>query len=218
MIPMRTDDAVTNLEEYCRFGEDRVYLFMAIARTKENPQLTSGSEVVFREVIKNEQDIRRKYDKLHCTAQEYRADSGEPLTFRLYITANPRNTLDAYFNFRQRMNGWVQDRLNGDDAVMRKFKRLDSYWKSELQKPEARDETLFVFDLDDATEDDLYQLNSALKAYTEVVTWQETPNGYHIVTEPFNYNELETDVEYELKTDGLLFVEYLSVVEERDSV
>lgn len=70
----------------------------------------------------------------------------------------------------------------------------------------------------DATEDDLYQLNSALKAHTEVVTWQETPNGYHIVTEPFNYNELETDVEYELKTDGLLFVEYLSVVEERDSV
>lgn len=215
---MRTDDAVTNLEEYCRFGEDRVYLFMAIARTKENLQLTSGSEVVFREVIKNEQDIRRKYDKLHCTAQEYHADSGEPLTFWLYITANPRNTLDAYFNFRQRMNSWVQDRLNEDDAVLQKFKRLDSYWKSELQKPEARDETFFVFDLDDATEDDLYQLNSALKAHTEVVTWQETPNGYHIVTEPFNYNELETDVEYELKTDGLLFVEYLSVVEERDSV
>lgn len=39
----------------------------------------------------------------------------------------------------------------------------------------------------------------------------ETPNGYHIVTEPFNYNDLETDVEYELKTDGMLFVEYLSV-------
>lgn len=31
--------------------------------------------------------------------------------------------------------------------------------------------------------------------------------------EPFNYNELETGVEYELKTDGLLFVEYLSVVQ-----
>lgn len=31
--------------------------------------------------------------------------------------------------------------------------------------------------------------------------------------EPFNYNELETGHEYELKTDGLLFVKYLSVVD-----
>lgn len=53
---------------------------MAIARKKENPQITSGTEVVFREVIKNEQDLRRKHDKLRSSAEEYRADSGDRLT------------------------------------------------------------------------------------------------------------------------------------------
>lgn len=112
------------------------------------------------------------------------------------------------------MNGWVKDRLNGDDAALQKFKRVDSYWKSELQKPAARDETFFVFDLDEVSEDEFGQLHSTLLDYTAIETWREPPNGYHIVTEPFNYNDLETDVEYELKTDGMLFVEYLSIAED----
>lgn len=136
--------------------------------------------------------------------------------FRLYITANARNTRDAYFNFRQRMNSWVKNQIKRDDTAPRKFKQLDSYWKSELQKPEARDETFFMFDLDDVSSDAFDQLHSKLREQTATKTWTETTNRYHIVTEPFNYNNLETDVEYELKTDGLLFVEYLSVVEERD--
>lgn len=207
---MSTDEVVADLLDYCEFTKDRVYIFMAIARRKENPQLTAESEVVFREVSKNEQDIRRKYGKLKAIATDYQDDSGQRLTFRLYITVNARNTLDGYFNFRRRMNSWAEDRIRGDEAATRKFKRVDGYWKSELQKPEARDESGFLFDMDDVTEEERRHLLSTLQEYTEVITWRETPNGYHIVTAPFNYNELETDIEYELKKDDLLFIEYLS--------
>jgi hypothetical protein len=182
---------------------------MAIARKKENPQITSGTEVVFREVVKDERDLRRKYDKRQSTAQQYRADSGDPLTFRLYITANARNTVDTYFNFRQRMNGWVKDRIQEDEAAPRKFKRLDNYWKSELQRDKARDETRFLFDIDHPAEAERDQLVHDLTEHTDVILTQETPNGWHVLTEPFNYNDLDTDIDYELKTDGMLFVTYL---------
>lgn len=181
---------------------------MAIARKKENPSITSSSEPVFREVIKDEKDIRRKVEKLESTITNYRSDSGDQLNFRLYINANARNTVKAYFNFRERMNGWVRDRMYGQDSTARKFKRVDSHWKSELQKPESRDETRFVFDLDDVTEDEVNDLLQQLLDYVEDVKEIETPNGYHVVTEPFNYNELETDVEYELKTDGMVFLKF----------
>lgn len=38
-----------------------------------------------------------------------------------------------------------------------------------------------------------------------------------MVTEAFNYNELATAVEYELKTDGLLFVTYLDEHDEGEN-
>ncbi|SDW44560.1 hypothetical protein SAMN05443574_103261 [Haloarcula vallismortis] len=44
---------------------------------------------------------------------------------------------------------------------------------------------------------------------------QETPNGWHVVSETFNYNEFGLAEEHELKTDGMLFLEYIG--EEGDS-
>ena len=207
---MRTDDTIDFLEDYCEFGEDRVYLLMAIARAKENPSIVSNSEPVLREVVKHETDIRRKYGKLRAYATQYRTHSGDSLKFRLYITVNARNTVKTYFNFRERMNGWTKDRILGDDTASRKFKRIDSYWKSELHQDATRDETRFLFDLDDSTPDEEHTFVETLDEQTEIITRQQTPNGYHVITVPFNYNELETEIAYELKTDGMLFLTYLT--------
>jgi hypothetical protein len=161
-------------------------------------------------VVEDRADLGRTYDRLRRTTAGYQSDADDSLTFRLYVTVNARNAMDAYFNFRERMDGWVRDRLDGDEAAPRKFKRLDSYWKSELQKPAARDDTRLLFDLDEATAGEKSRLVSTLSDRTEVVTRRETPNGYHVVTEPFNYDELDRDLNYELKTDGLLLVELLT--------
>ncbi|MFC6993191.1 hypothetical protein ACFQH3_19320 [Haladaptatus sp. GCM10025707] len=207
---MNQHAAIATVEEYCTFDDDRVYLFMAVARQKENPQLTSSTEVTFREVVKDHQDIRRKFDQLYAWAQHYRSKSGDSLTFRLYLSVNARNTVDGFFNFQEQTNGWVRAWLKGDETAPRKFKRVSSYWKSELQKPTASDDSRFLFDVDDATEEEMQRLLDALEKATAVVLVRESPNGYHIVTEPFNYTTLEVDVEYELKTDGMLFVTFLT--------
>ncbi|EMA11558.1 hypothetical protein SAMN05443574_103262 [Haloarcula vallismortis] len=105
---------------------------MAIARTKENPSLNNSDEIVFREVVKDEKDIQRKVDKLRSSCLNY-----GPEKFRLYISVNARNVMDAHFNFRGTMDDWLQHRFNGHEESTRKFKRVDSHWKSELQKPAA---------------------------------------------------------------------------------
>ena len=202
------DGAVAALQRYCEFGEDRVYLLVALARRKENPR-PSGGSVALREVVEDGEDLRRASDRLRGAAGAYRTDAGDPLAFRLYVTANARNALDAYFEFRRRTDGWVRDRLAGDAAAPRKFRRLGEYWMSELQKPAVRDDTRLLFDLDDAGEDDLRRFLSRLEPLTSVLTWRPTPNGYHVVTERFDHTGLEAAVDYELKTDGLLFVERL---------
>lgn len=203
------DKPIAFLEDYCTFNEDRVYVLMAIARKKENPEITSSSEPVFREVIKNGEDIRRKVEKLESIVSNYRSDSGNLLTFRLYITANARNTLKTYFNFRQRMNGWIKDRMYEQKDTPRKFKRIDSHWKSELHKPESRDETRFIFDLENVSSEELETFLNDLTEHVDAEYRVRTPNGFHIVTEPFNYNQFETGIEYELKTDGMVFLKFI---------
>ena len=208
-------ELIETIEDYCEFGEHRVYLLMAIARTRENPHLSSNSEVVFREVIKHGQDIDRKLRKLSCVAEKYRDDDGDPLTFRLYLSVNARNTLTAYFNFQDKLNGWAKDMIYGDEAVDRKLKRVDQYWKSELQRDKAKDDSRFLIDVD--TKDiDTGDLKQRLSIYTDVLKLRETPNGYHLITEPFNYTEMDYLQEHddiEVETDRMIFLEYLSRAE-----
>lgn len=207
------ESSIEFMKDYMEFGEHRVYLLMAIARTRENPHLTSNSEVVFREVVKTESDVGRKYRKLRLLAENYRDDDGNPLTFRVYLTVNPRNTLKAYFNFLNRLQGWSKDMIYGDDAVDRKLQRIDQYWMSELQRDKSKDDSLFLIDVD--TKDiDVGDLKHRIATYTDVLTVRETPNGYHIVTEQFNYTMMEYIQEHddiEVETDRMLFIEFLDV-------
>ena len=209
------EQVIATIKDYCEFGTHRVYLLMAIARKRENPQLNSSSEVVFREVLKHEKDVRRKYDKLACSVENYTDDAGNPLTFRLYLTVNARNTLKAYFNFLDRLNGWAKDMVYGDDAVDRKLKRIDNYWKSELQRDSSKDDSRFLIDVD--TKDiDAGDLKQRLSTYTDVVALRETPNGYHVITEPFPYpniDYLRDHADIEVETDRMMFIEYLDITQ-----
>ena len=187
--------------DWCEFGEHRVFMLMALARKGEN-DLTNNNEVVFQEIIKDEDDINRKLKKLRTLAEGY----GD-YTFRLYMQVNARNTLSTYFAFRNRMNSWIEDKINGDIHSDRKMKKIDNYWVSELMKSENADDQYFIFDLDDVNreESDLLQqdiLDMDVRIHHSV----ETRSGYHIITDPFNYTELESEIEYELLTDGMVYL------------
>jgi len=197
------DDLVSTLQSYCSFGDERIYVLLAIARKKENEEYTSTSEPVIREIVDDIEEVERKIDELDHVAKRFESD------FRLYISANARNTMDAFFRLRKETDEWLKMKLNGNKGVDEKFKRIDSEFKSVLQKHGCRDDTNFIFDIDDCLEKQANELEQKLKQHTSVKLRQETPNGFHIVTEPFNFNELETEIEYELKKDGMIFLSYI---------
>lgn len=196
-------DELEQFHDYCEFGDDRVYLLVALARAKENADTSSNSAPVIRSIVAEEDQLDPKAAELaHATR---RFDQ----RYRLYLTANARDALKATFELRRSMDDWLEGRIHGDEGVRAKFKRVDGEFKSTLQSDTCRDETNFVFDLDDAGPSERDALKSDLRDRTTISMVRETPNGYHVVTDPFNYDELATDVAYELKTDGTVFVSYV---------
>lgn len=194
---------VSTLREYCEFGPERVYLLVALARSKENEGRDHDGPSAIRKVVRDADGLDRAVAELDHAVSRFDA------TYRLYLTANARDTQQALFALRRSMDDWLEARLNGSTDVLRKFGRVDSEFKSTLQSDGCRDETKFVFDLDDATAAEADTLQAELAGHTAVHLRRETPNGFHLVTDPFDYNRLATDVEFELKTDGLVFVAYL---------
>ncbi|MFC3957481.1 hypothetical protein [Halovivax cerinus] len=195
-------DPVETITDWCEFGDYRAYILMAIARATHNDDLTGADEVVHRRVLRDADDVRRQYDDLRALLTRH------DLVFRIYLTVNARNTLDAYFEFRDEMNGWIRDLVAGDDHAAPKLGEIDSRWKSALHSPTVRDDQYFQFDVDDVTEAEIQTFTAALETQTTVASTRATPNGYHVLTEPFNYTEWEPPVAYDdLDTDGQVFVE-----------
>jgi len=190
------------LESYCAFGDERVYLLLAIARSKEHEDVTGTTEPAIREVVEDAQDLGRKIEHLDQVVSRF--DS----RYRLYLSANARDTTTAFFELRERMDDWLRMRLGGNEEVLPKFKRVDSEFKSVLQSDTCKAEPNFIFDLDDVTAAEAETFRNRLGEYTTVRMVRETPNGYHVVTESFNYTEFTAAIEYELKTDGLVFLTY----------
>lgn len=200
---MDTDSLADTVETYCEFDNDRVYVLMIIARSKENKDINSNYFPVIRKIVTEPDEIRRKMIELDHAASRFEH------RFRLYLSVNARNTLDATFSLKGDIDEWIQMRLHGNEDVMQKFKRLNHEFKSILQSNKCKDESKFLFDLDEISGDEATRFERQLEDATTVVLTRTTPNGYHIVTEPFNYTELNVEVDYEIKKDDLVFLSYL---------
>jgi len=186
------------LTNYCDFDLGP-YVLMAVARKTHNDDVTNNSEPVYREVIHNYDDAARAYEDIRVRCER------RPYEWRIYVTANPRDVQTAYFNFRDRMNKWSKRLVNGDSSVEGKLGNVAGEWVSELHRPQSAATSYFTFDLDGVTGDDVDAFVDALPR--ECVATQESPNGYHVVTEPFEYPEWDSPVEYDsLDTDGQVHV------------
>lgn len=178
------------------FSGDNGYLLMAIARTKENPHL--DSEIVFREFVSDRNTLDRKYHKLCTLADNYKADT----KWRIYSSINARDSKKAQWDYLEQIQSWLRQESNNHSHD--KHTRIDAHWYSQLQKKSSSSESRFIFDIDGSNED----FKTVIRAIEpHGIHTTSTPNGWHIVTEPFNYTELEIDAEYELKKDDLLFIE-----------
>lgn len=197
------------IREHCNFEGNSVYLLIAMARPKENDQLTHGDRVTFRQILTDEDTLERKYNKLSTLCRHYEPLEGGELTFRMYISANRRDTDKALSNYIQDVVDMRTKILQGHDQTSERIKRMDREWESHLQKDGSRDEKRFVIDVDVKDRGLLQEVVEELPDRAEIHGIHETPNGYHILVSPFNYTSwapLEWEEEIELKKDSLLFL------------
>lgn len=129
-----------------------------------------------------------------------KAVSSKP--YRLYASVNARNMKKAERAFKRDML-----EVDFEDGENKEWfwKRLPSKWVSALMQPGARAQTMFMLDCDGEGDVTAPALMWLAKNQIEVIKQYKTPNGWHIVTPPFNPNDFHAPG-CEIKKDGLLLL------------
>jgi hypothetical protein len=205
------------LKEHCEFkGKYDVYIMLAVSRKKDTPSITNSQEIVFREVIKSESDITRKYLKIKAMCESYRDEDGKQYPFYLYVSLNARDALKATFELMGKINLWMEETMRGIDRSQF-FKKVYGHFYSTLMHKTSKSKhtKFFMFDFDVKDEYRLKEFTALLNKHTEVIMTVETKNGYHLKVKPFNAEEIREYLnEYheiiELKRDSNMFVEYIN--------
>ena len=196
-------EPVEFLHEFCEFGEHRGYILWAKARKKENDELTHSTELIHRRVIESADEIEYNYKLLRSMLTAHPG-----YEWRIYVTVNARDLLSAYFNYRNRMNEWSEDIVRGHEPSADKISRVDSEWRSTVHNPSNKDDQYFQFDVDEVSKDEIRMFCDELGEHTTTELVRETPNGYHVISEPFNYNNFDPSIEYDsFDRDGQLHVQ-----------
>lgn len=201
-------DVINFLQEYCDFSAERAYVLLAIARPKENRQLSANKNPVIRDIITKESEITPAVSKLCAGATAESQLFEPPLTFRLYITVNARDVQKAFFQFQKQTINLTKNHINGHHESTEKMAKMHTEWYSTLQQKGNKDNDYFLIDIDTKDQDTVNDIEKSLKKHTTVHTKIETPNGYHLVVSPFGYPQtILPKREYvDIKTDDSLFL------------
>ena len=209
------------LNKHCKFDRNCVYILMAIARKKDHPHITCSTEIVFREIIRDDTQIARKFNKLKQLTKNYEDEKGNKYNFYIYVSVNPRNTLMGWQVLQKEMSLHMYELLTNAD-IHHLFRKIDNLWCSALAKECCAYKKLgkkFVLDIDTKDKKKLSEINDCLRIVELTIDpiTQETRNGYHYVTNVFDKHKftqlilLKNLKKYvEVKTDGMLFLDYIN--------
>lgn len=202
------------LQKHCIFNTNYdCYVLLAVSRKKDTPEITNSQEIVFREVIKSQSDILRKYNKIKAQVINYKDEDNKQFPFYLYISLNSRDAKKATLMLSKRITTWFYEESNKVDNS-KQFKKIYGHFYSCLMTPECRGSAKhFMIDFDEKDSFDEFMLSYKAMGLTYEFS-QETKNGYHIKLKAQDTRPLEvlkSRFELEMKRDANLFVEYFEV-------
>lgn len=123
---------------------------------------------------------------------------------RIYSTANSRDLRKSIQLFKHAI---LDIEMQDDNVLSDFYLSIKSRFASCLMRPASRSSSNFIFDIDDPM-----TLDEALKIFEDsgftdkIIKQYKTKNGWHIVTEPFNYTKLISQIPFH--KDGLLLLKY----------
>jgi len=190
-----------------KLNKDEVYVYIAIRRVSpnknENIGLSKKSYRLIRYYNQTEDEILNELNNII---------HGQPGLWRIYRTVNKRSLKTAYQTMQI-------DMIEKYDSVINK---VNSHWKSILMQSDSKCERNFLFDFDSSDNSLFDEFQKLLTEFgVKLIHKSTTPNGYHLITEPFYYHEFKykymtDDIKnvVERKYDALLFISASSIEEE----
>lgn len=124
--------------------------------------------------------------------------------YRLYASVNQRSISKAEKQFKMEM---LEADFSSAENKHYFYERIESRWSGCLMKPGSRIGSLFILDVDGEGDCTAPVLQELSKLVVEPVKMYKTPNGWHIITPPFN-PELLNVTNCEVKKDGLILLNY----------
>lgn len=191
---------------------NQCYVLCILSRKKNNEGMADSQQIMKRRLIFSPSDVESAYSELKAEAEALNLD------FYMYISVNPRSLKKALNRYIKTLLD-LNLQIDTDLTALRRFRKLSGEWYSALESPSSRAGRLFLLDLD--VKDNLPFLLQILEvAQVKVHTINETRNGFHIITSPFDFPHYFKDFPIdengkkivEVKPDALLFVEDLKVI------
>lgn len=200
---MRKENTVEKIIDFLDFSPTHVFLLEALARTKNNEELTKKDREYDRVVIHDEQEFRKELAKMRYACHE------AGLKFYIYVTMNPRNTKKSYAELKRKLASYDEMAMNGDESYIPRIARIDEVWYKACLQKECRDAKYFLLDIDTKDVDTRIKLREIVEPVLEV----ETRNGYHWVIEKIDTRLIADIPDVGVQRDGRLFVEAIGFEE-----
>lgn len=178
-----------------KLERDEVYLMVAGARkkyAKDNPDVSTSHEVMIRHVVRDTepdkfmQGFAKTVSQLAFCRDKNTGKFFPQESWVVWITANPRSTVKALFNFNKKNNDLAYDYVNAKndhqkEVAHEKFKKSHIRYYSALQVAQSR-RLNDIIDIDVKDMSLLKDVHGYLEPYVNMVT--ETRGGYHILYKP----------------------------------
>lgn len=168
-------------QERRNYAED-VHILLGFLRKKLNTEDTRARCI--RRIEKSPED-------LEIIKRELEIIGGN---WRVHRTVNRRSTKKAFKKFQH----YIID--NPDCCTY-----LDSIWKTVLLQTDSRAEKRFMLDIDSKNEAFLANLSEIISG-VPILEKQETPNGWHWITLPFDRRVLIGFENVTVLTDGYIYL------------
>lgn len=149
-----------------------------------------------RRVSRNEKEFDKYYEEL------VKQKGLSQLPLRIYCSVNARDYKRAIRMYKIQQ---VEIEGQGEEAQTRFYIQSENQFFSCLAKPPCAKTKWFMIDLDTHDPDEVEKTLNKLTPHTQILDMRTTPNGFHIITEPFNPALAEG---LDIKKDAMLLLDW----------
>lgn len=202
------NEALQFMHDYCDFSDPNcVWVMKGISRNKDNPDNPNMHRFLRRMILTCPDDIDSCYEEIHLLANH------PDTTYRIYISLNSRDVVDAAFQFQKKLVDITQGLAKGFPDALKQAKKVGSIWKTELEQRNARGTKRFLLDIDENNDVIARNIQQKIISIPSMIhAFRKTPNGYAIVFDACDTRDLmkfchDGMAQVDLQKDSMLFVE-----------